>query len=53
MERTRDKTIYALVKPVETEPGYTDNMAMEASFRQEPKPDQDVNSADHIETGTP
>jgi hypothetical protein len=57
MERTRDKTVYTLVKPVETEPGSTDSMSMEVSSRRklQVEPEYDVNSDndDHSEAGPP
>jgi len=53
MERTRDKTVYTLVKPVETEPGSTDSMTVGLSPSQKLEPEYDVNSDDHAEVGQP
>lgn len=53
MERTRDKRVYALVKPMETEPGYTGSMTVGVSSRQELEPDREVNSVAHAEIGPP
>lgn len=43
MERTRDKTVYTLVKPVETEPESTDNMTADVSSRPTLEPEDDAN----------
>lgn len=55
MERTRDKTVYTLVKPVDTEPESTGSMTMEGSSGQKIEPEYDdiVNSDDHAEVGPP
>ena len=54
MERTRDKTVYTPVKPVETEPGSTDSMTMEVSPRGTPEVEDDVNSDEQsAEAGPP
>ena len=54
MERTRDKTVYTPVKPVETEPGSTDSMTMEVSSRGTLEAEDDVNSDEQsAEAGPP
>lgn len=50
MERTRDKTVYTLVKPVETEPGSTGSMTMEGLSGRKLEPEyHNVDSDDHDE----